>query len=383
MILVAPDSYKGTLTAAEGAAAIAGGFALGWPEMRCVTLPLGDGGDGTVSALMAGVGGVLHSAVVTDPLGRPIEAEYGLLRDGTALLEMAAASGLTLLRGEELDVFRASTCGTGQLLDAARRRSSALVLGIGGSATVDGGLGMARALGVRFLDARGGEVTAPAQLESVTCIDVGGLPGDWAGVSLRVMCDVNNPLVGPGGAAGVFGPQKGASPEQVRMLERGLANLGRVLEEFRGEEVADCPGAGAAGGLGAMLRGLLGAELLPGAEVALDLVGFDRMLERGCDLVVTGEGRLDRQTLSGKLPLAVSRRARRRGVPTIAIPGILEAGVEEILRGEFDAVIPVQPLEGGEIDAALAAPLLRLVSARIAACLRVGWSLKGVGRLDR
>lgn len=379
MILVAPDSYKGTLTAAEAAAAIVEGFRLNWPELECVALPLGDGGDGTLAALMAAVGGVEHAVGVNDPLGRPIEATYCILEDGTAILEMATASGLTLLRGEELDVLRASTCGTGQLLDAARKRSGTLALGIGGSATVDGGLGMARALGVRFLDARGDEVTGAVHMENISHIDASGLSPDWGEVRLRVMCDVDNPLNGPRGAARVFGPQKGASIEEVWLLQRGLANLGQRLEQFCGEPVADEPGAGAAGGLGAMLRGVLGADLLPGAEVALDLVGFDRMLEQDCDLVVTGEGRLDHQTLSGKLPLAVSRRARKRGVPTVAIPGSLEVEAEGALRGEFDALVPVQPPQGN--DAAVLAPscLLRLTAARVAACLRVGRSMKGSG----
>ncbi|MFO8059594.1 MAG: glycerate kinase [Bacillota bacterium] len=376
MILVAPDSYKGTLTAAEAAAAIAEGFDLGWPGIECVVLPLGDGGEGTVSALAAAVGGVYRAADVSDPLGRPVEAAYCLLRDGTALLEMAAASGLILLRDGELDVFRASTFGTGQLLETARSCSRKLVLGIGGSATAEGGLGMARALGVRFLDERGDEVTRPAELERITDIDAGGLSPDWADVTLRVMCDVDNPLNGPWGAARVFGPQKGASPEQVRVLEAGLAHLGRLLEKFSGERVVDCPGAGAAGGLGAMLRGLLGAELLPGAEVALDVAGFDRVVEGGCELVVTGEGRLDRQTLSGKLPLAVSRRARKRAVPVVAIPGAVETGIEGTLRLEFDALIPVQSSEA-EVDASRAADLLRATSARAAACLRVGRSVRG------
>ncbi len=379
MILVAPDSYKGTLTAAEAAVAIVEGFGLGWPTLECVALPLGDGGDGTLAALMSAVGGVAQSVGVNDPLGRPIEATYCILEDGTALLEMAAASGLTLLRGEELDVLRASTWGTGQLLDAARRRSSTLALGIGGSATVDGGLGMARALGVRFLDAQGAEVTGPAHMENIIDIDTAGLSPGWAGVTLRVMCDVDNPLNGPRGAARVFGPQKGASTEEVRVLQRGLANLGQRLEQFRGESLVDEPGAGAAGGLGAMLRGLLGADLLPGAEVALDLVGFDRMLEPDCDLVVTGEGRLDRQTLSGKLPLAVSRRARRRAVPTVALPGSLEVEAEEALRAEFDALVPVQPPEGNDVDVTPPHLLLRLTAARVAACLRVGLSMRGRG----
>lgn len=372
MVLFAPDSYKGTLTSEEAARAMAEGFREAWPEAECLLLPLGDGGEGTADALMAVIGGRRQCIDAADPLGRTVRAGFVMLNDGTAILEMAAASGLTLLTDEEKDPLRATTAGTGQLLMAARERTRELILGIGGSATVDGGLGMARILGARFLDARGGEITMPGDLHRLVCIDAGAVERDWQGVRLRVMCDVDNPLTGCLGAARVFGPQKGATPRDVELLDRGLNRVGSVLEDMTGERIVDVPGAGAAGGLGAMLRGLLGAELLPGAGLAMNIAGFDDHTEEGIDLVVTGEGRMDAQTLNGKLPLAVSRRARRAGVPVVALPGSLDSDAESSLMDEFDAIVPVVSVNGPGIPTGDPFELLRRLCMRVAYCLRTG-----------
>ncbi len=375
MVLFAPDSYKGTLTSEEAARAMARGFETAWPEAQCLLLPLGDGGEGTAEALRTAVGGRWHGVDVADPLGRRIRAGFVTLEGGTAVLEMAAASGLTLVTDEERNPLRATTAGTGHLLLAARERTEDLIIGIGGSATIDGGLGMARALGVRFWDCRGEEISTPGELHRLTRIDPGGVMGDWRGARLRVMCDVDNPLAGCRGAARVFGPQKGASPQEVRLLEGGLTRVGSLLDDMTGESVTDAPGAGAAGGLGAMLKALLGAELVPGAELALDITGFDRYLERGVDLVFTGEGRMDGQTLNGKLPLAVSRRARRSGIPVVALPGSLDPDAEVSLLEEINAVVPVVGGNDPEIPTGSPGELLGRLCMRVAHCLRTGSGL--------
>lgn len=372
MVLFAPDSYKGTLTSEEAARAMVRGFGAAWPEAQLLILPLGDGGEGTAEALRTAVGGRWHRVDAEDPMGRTVRAGFVVLTSGTAVIEMAAASGLTLVNEEDRDPLRATTAGTGHLLLSARERTRDLILAIGGSATVDGGLGMARVLGARFLDSTGEEITTPGELHRLTRIDPGDVARDWQGIRLRVMCDVDNPLTGCRGAARVFGPQKGATPRQVQMLEGALRRLGSHLDDMAGEDISGASGAGAAGGLGAMLKGLLGAELLPGAELALDITGFDRYLRGGVDLVVTGEGRMDGQTLNGKLPLAVSRRARRAAVPVVALPGSLDPDAELSLLEEFDAVVPVDSAADPGGSAGDPGELLSKLCMRVACCLRIG-----------
>lgn len=376
MWLISPDSFKGTLSASDACRAIARGVRLGWPGQPWESLPLGDGGDGTVAALTEAVGGVWKQVRVCDPLGRAVDAAFSVLADGESLLEMASASGLTLLQANELDPLRADTYGTGQLLLAASEVSDRITLGIGGSATVDGGIGFGRALGFRFLDAGGREVTAPGpRMREIERIDDSSVLLNPDRIRLLVMCDVDNPLMGEEGAARIFGPQKGAGPDEVEMLEYGLARLGAVLEEFSGRHIRDMPGSGAAGGLGAALVGLLGAELLPGAERALDLVQFDRRLSRGVQLVLTGEGCLDAQSLGGKLPVSVARRARSMGIPAVALPGMVSGEDMVALRGEFAAIVPAIP-EGFVLeDEAAAARLLVAASERATSCIRLGNAL--------
>lgn len=340
-ILICPNAFKGCLTAPEAARAIAEGVArleVGskW-KLTTTCLPLADGGDGTLETLVEATGGTLHPLIVRGPLNTPVEAAWGRLggaRSDTAIIEMAQASGLRLLRAEEYDPLRASTYGTGELMRAAMEAGCrTLLVGIGGSATNDGGAGMAQALGARLLNTDG-EETPPggAALADLAQIDLSGfiMPPD---IRVIAACDVDNPLFGPEGASAVYGPQKGAGPEQVRQLDAALRRYSEVLRDWMGRDVALVPGAGAAGGLGAGLMAFCRAELSPGAEMVLDVTGFDAQCAAS-DLILTGEGRLDDQTARGKLIAGVARRARAAGVPAAALVGDLAEGAEEALRRE-------------------------------------------------
>lgn len=331
-ILLAFDSFKGSLTAVEACAAAAEAVARVWPDATIVSLPLADGGEGTTEALCRYMGATWRSCPAHDALMRPVEARYAVSADGlTALMDMAATAGLTLLAPEERQPLLTTTYGVGEMLRAAIDGGARRVwMGIGGSATNDGGVGLLAALGLRLLDADGrplppvgANLTAIGRLDRSRMVALGD-------VALEVICDVTNPLFGPDGAACVYAPQKGATPDEVRRLDRGLRHLASL-----------CPadpmtaGAGAAGGLGyAMLT--LGARLRRGAEVVLDAAGLDAHL-CGADLVLTGEGAIDRQTLSGKLPWAVMQRARAAGVPCVALAGrvahrelLTEAGFADV-----------------------------------------------------
>jgi glycerate kinase len=331
-IAIAPNAFKGSLTAAQAADCIERGLRAALPDCQFVKVPVADGGDGTARAVVDATGGRWVSCAAHDPLGRPITSGFGLTGDGrTAVIEMALASGLALLKPGEQNPLLTSTYGTGELLRAALDLGvERILVGIGGSATVDGGVGLARALGVRFLDERGGELAgAGGELARVSHIDVGGLDARLKGVVVEAACDVTNPLFGPRGAARVYGPQKGSTPAMVEALDAGLKRLAAVIHKELGTDVSALPGGGAAGGLGAGLAAFLGARLLPGAELVLGVCGLAEKLG-GCALVITGEGRLDGQTVFGKAPAAVARVARERGVPVIAICGSLGAGVETV-----------------------------------------------------
>lgn len=329
-IVIAPDSFKESLAAAAVAAALAAGIRQALPDADLDLIPMADGGEGTVDALVAATGGRHHRCVVVGPLGRPVTACFGLLGDGaTAVIEMAQASGLPLVPPGQRDPAATTTYGTGELIAAALAKGARrVIVGVGGSATHDGGSGMLQALGMRFLNGRGralpGYMNGRA-LPGVRGLDPGGLPELLRGVSVVAACDVDNPLCGPRGAAAVFGPQKGATPEQIGSLDAAVGDfycLAARLGITTGASVADRPGAGAAGGMGAALLGFLGADLRPGVELVMEAVGFERRLA-GADFVITGEGRLDGQTLNGKAPAGVARLARRCGVPVIAIGGSL------------------------------------------------------------
>lgn len=333
-IVMAPNAFKGTFTAGQAAEAMATGARLACPQGEIVCLPVSDGGDGLVEVMAHALKGEVRSLDVRGPLGAPVSARFCWIEDRSeAVVEMAQASGLALLRPEEMDPTRTSTFGTGQLirhaLDLGARR---MLIGIGGSATCDGGMGMASALGIRFLDA-GGELLEPGggSLQAVARIEA--FPFS---LEIDVACDVANRLLGEEGAARIYSPQKGATPDQVELLEKGMRNLADRIERDLGIEVTELEGGGAAGGLGAGLFAFLGARLRPGADVVLESVGFSSALE-GADLVLTGEGRVDEQTLEGKAPFRVAQRCREQGVPCYAVAGSVEAACG------FDRVYALSP----------------------------------------
>ncbi|HAI21360.1 MAG TPA: glycerate kinase, partial [Clostridiales bacterium UBA8153] len=301
-VVIAMNSFKGSLTAVEATAAVARGLRRRWPTAHLLEVPLADGGEGTVAALVATTGGRIHELEVTGPLGEPVRAGYGILGDGgTAVIEMAAAAGLPLVPPGRLDPGGATTFGVGQLVEAALEQGCThIIMGIGGSATVDGGAGLAQALGARLLDAAGRPIPRGGLgLERLDRIDVGPLRARLSGVTLTVACDVDNPLCGPYGAAVVYGPQKGATPELAARLDAALCRYAAILKQELGADVLDLPGAGAAGGLGGGLVALAGARLRPGVDLVMEVTGLAAKLS-GCRLVITGEGRLDAQTGHGK-----------------------------------------------------------------------------------
>ena len=353
-ILLAPDGFKGCLDARAVCEHLAAGIRAALPEVELVELPLADGGEGTTETLVAATGGRLERRQVSGPLGEPLEAHFGVLPDGRGVVEVAAASGHALLRPDQRDPRRATSYGTGQLLRAAYEAGCReLIVGLGGSATNDAGAGIAQALGVRLLDAAGEELprggAALARLDRIEA--AGALAGELA---LTLACDVNNPLVGERGASRVYGPQKGADPAAVAELDAALARFAEVAARDLGRAVAEVPGAGAAGGIGAGLLALCQARLVPGAELILDAVRFEEHL-RGADLVLTGEGQLDAQTLHEKLPLTVARRARAAGVPVVGLAGRVEPGARGALfAAGFSALFAIAS-EALSLDEALAA----------------------------
>ena len=373
-IVVAPDSFKGSASAREVAEAIADGLRRALPSVEIETVPMADGGEGTVEALVEATGGRYVDVQVTGPLGEPVQARFGLLGDGaTAVIEMAAASGLPLVPPHRRDPLVTTTYGTGEMIRAALDRGARrLVIGIGGSATVDGGVGMAQALGVRFLDAEGRDIgPGGGALAHLDRIDLSGLDSRLRATEILVACDVTNPLYGPDGAAPVFGPQKGATPEMVAILDANLRHLADVIRRDLGLDVSTLPGGGAAGGLGAGLVAFCSARLRPGVELVIETVGLERRLQ-GADLAVTGEGALDRQTPYGKTPAGVGRLARRLGIPAVAIVGSIGEGVDREtldacgLSGVVSIVPRPMPLEEAMHQAV---PLLRQAAERL------GWLL--------
>ncbi len=352
--LFACDSFKGTLSSARSSELLAEEARAFFPEASFKSLEVADGGEGTVDAIVASLGGQRVSLTADDPLGRPVEATYGMLPGNRAVIEMAAASGLPILALDERDPRKTSTFGTGQMiLDALDRGARDVSLAIGGSATNDCGMGTMRALGARFLDASGAELAGTgADLGLVAKVDLSGMDPRVAQTSFHVMCDVDNPLVGPRGATRTFGPQKGADAAMVEELEAGMVSLAAVLEEAFGTSVAKEPGMGAAGGLGAAARLFLDAEVVGGVDWVLDLVGFDEALA-GCSLCVTGEGHADGQSAHGKVVSGVAARCRRAGVPCVAIVGGMDADACELLDCGVDALVPTV-IDAASIEEVLA-----------------------------
>ena len=344
-IVVAPDSFKGSLSALQAAEAIEQGIGRVFPDANVVKIPMADGGEGTVQSLVDATGGQLLTERVVDPLGYEIEAEYGILGDRTtAVIEMAAASGLTLVPFDRRDPFVTTTYGTGQLIRAALNRGcEKLIIGIGGSATNDGGAGMAEALGVKLLTADGESISPGGRgLGALDTINRAGLDSRLGATATVVACDVDNPLTGTNGAAHVYGPQKGATPDMVETLDENLERFASIVQRDTGRSVGNVPGSGAAGGLGAGLIAFLNAELKSGVEIVIEAVQLEQQLE-GASFVVTGEGEINFQTVFGKTPVGVAKLAKKYGIPVIAIAGSIADGADEVHEAGIDAVIDIVP----------------------------------------
>ena len=376
--VVAPDSFKGSLAAAEAAGAMARGLRSVFPEAEILEIPVADGGEGTVASLLAATGGTSRCTRVRGPLGESVEADWGVLGDGrTAVIEAAAASGLGLVPEERQDPRLTSTFGTGELVKAALEAGfRRILLGLGGTGTNDGGAGFARALGARFLDAQGLDLPeGGAALARLTRVDARGLDPRLRETEILVASDVDSPLCGPRGATAVFGPQKGLPPEGVQALDAALGNLARIASRDMGREVADRPGAGAAGGLGAGLLWFTSAQIRSGVEVCLEASAFEARL-REVDLVFTGEGRTDAQTTLGKAPLGVAAAARRQGIPVVCLSGGLGEGAEDLQAFGLSALASLAPGPMAlETCMAEAAALLEAATRRAARLIHVGMSL--------
>jgi glycerate kinase len=377
-IVIAPDSFKESLTALQVAAAIEAGMREVWPDATYVKVPVADGGEGTVQAMIDATGGRRVDARVTGPLGQTVDAFYGEAGGGLAVIEMAAASGLEGVPPDLRDPRTATSRGTGELilaaLDAGARR---FVLGVGGSATNDGGAGMLQALGVRLLDAAGHDIgPGGAALARLARIDASGLDPRVREAEFRIACDVDNPLVGPRGASAVFGPQKGASPEMVRQLDAALAHYADIVRRDLGQDIAQMPGAGAGGGIAGAMVVFLNGQLRPGIEIVTEAVGLDAAV-RDADLVVTGEGRIDGQTVNGKTPMGVARVARRHGKPVVAIGGSLANDADAVHAHGIEVVVAAvaRPCSVAEALAA-AEDNLRRAARNLAAALALGSRLR-------
>lgn len=373
--LFASDSLKGTLSSVEAARLLGEAAHRHFPGCVCEVVPMADGGEGTAAALVDACGGELRWACVSDPLGRPMEAAYALLPGGRAVVEMAAASGLPLLSPGERNPLLTSTFGTGELVRAALDAGARdVTMALGGSATNDGGLGMARALGVRLLDARGRELAGRgADLARVARLDLAGLDPRVAAADFHLMCDVDNPLTGAHGASAVFGPQKGATPEMVAELDAGMRSYARVLSAAFGRDF-DVPGAGAAGGLAAGCMAFLGARAESGVARVLELTGFSARLARA-DLCVTGEGHADAQTARGKVVAGVAAACARAGVPCVAVVGGMDAGAADLpgLTAAVPTAIDAMPLEEA---LGRAEELYALAAERLFSLLALGAALR-------
>ena len=344
-IVIAPDSFKGSASAKQGAEALARGWRKVFPNAELVTVPMADGGEGTMEALVDATGGKMQEVEVSDPLGRPLSACYGILGDGkTAVVEVAAASGLPLLAPSERKPLQTTTYGTGQLIRAALKEGvERLLIGLGGSATVDGGAGLVSALGARLLDADGQPIgPGGGSLGSLAQIQLGELPKLIEGVEVLAACDVDNPLTGPNGAAAVFGPQKGAAPQDVQVLDQNLAHYAQIISKELQVEVANLPGAGAAGGLGAGLVAFLGAKLIPGIQMVIEASKLEDKLE-GCDLVITGEGKLDGQSAGGKTPVGVAKLAEKHNIPVLAVGGSIAEDADVLYQHGIGAMLSIAP----------------------------------------
>ncbi|MEN8227075.1 MAG: glycerate kinase [Bacteroidota bacterium] len=375
-ILIAPDAFKDCMSARQVAMAIEAGMKKILPKADFRIAPMADGGEGTVESVIDATGGKLIECVVKDPLMREITSFYGITGDGsTAVIEMAAASGIELLKPGERDPSVTSTFGTGQLIkDALDRGCNKLLMGIGGSATNDGGAGMAEALGVKF---SGLACITPAPgggaLGEVERIQMEGLDPRIAETEILVACDVSNPLTGSNGASAIYGPQKGADGEMVKKLDRNLEHFAVLIQQQLGKEITHVPGAGAAGGLGAGLMAFLGAKLMKGFNMIAETVGLEEKIMQA-DLVITGEGKMDGQTQFGKTPFGVAQLAQKHGKPVIGVAGTLEEGAEVLYQMGFNLILPIQE-KPSDLDFAIrhAEGLLKRSGERIARMISLGF----------
>ncbi len=344
-IIIAPQAFKGSLQAHEAAETMAEGVKSAIKDCEITLLPVADGGEGTVKAMVAATGGRLSTTEVNGPLDARVNATWGILGDGkTAVIEMAAASGLNLVPKNALNPTEASTRGTGELIRAVLEKGyRRIIIGLGDSATTDGGAGMAQALGIKLLDAQNQPVPpGGGGLARLECIDITGRHPLVAESTIIGACDVTNPLYGPEGAAYIYGPQKGATPDMVRRLDAALRTFADVVRRDLGREIGTPPGYGAAGGLGAGLVAFLDASLQSGIDLVCDSIGLDKYLP-GADLVLTGEGRIDHQTPRGKTISGIAKRAKKAGIPIIAFAGELGSGYREVYGCGIDAVVSIMP----------------------------------------
>ena len=375
-VVIAPQGFKGGISGLEAAQAIARGVLAAAPDALTVLAPVADGGDGTLNALVDATGGQVFLRTVTGPLGQPLESEWGVMGDGrTAVIEMARASGLALVPHRRRNPRITTTIGTGEILrEALDQGYGTVIVGLGGSATNDGGTGMASALGARFLDSDG-RLLPPggAALARLDSIDVSALHPGLKEASIVAATDVTNPLCGPDGASAVFGPQKGASAEVVAELDAALANYARIVQRDLGVDVLDRPGAGAAGGLGAGLMAFAEARLQSGIDMVCQVLDFDSHLE-GADLVITGEGQADHSTIFNKAPVGVARHAASQGVPTVLLAGGLGPGHEELYDHGVAAVMCIadRPMTF-EQSLARTAELLEAAAERAIRMLMIKW----------
>jgi len=376
-IVIAPDSFKGNLSSLEVAASIEKGIRRVLPKAECIKIPMADGGEGTVQSLVDAAGGELVKKRVKGPTGKIVTARYGWLPDKqTAVIEMAEASGLPLVEGRDKNPLKTTTYGTGQLmLDAMARGASKIIIGIGGSATNDAGAGMAQALGVRFLNSSGLEIKqlgSGGMLAKIRAIDVAGLDARVRATKIQVACDVENPLYGKNGAAYVFGPQKGATPKMVAVLDRNLRHFGRVMKRDLKKDVSQMPGAGAAGGLGGGLVAFTGATLKRGIDIVLKTTDLEKYLNNA-DLVITGEGKIDFQTAFGKTPSGVARAAKKHRVPVVAIGGALDDDARNVFAHGIDGIASAAAKDMSLEEAMRDSPQhLEDVAERVIRMIRIG-----------
>ena len=378
-LIFAPDSMKGSLSAMESCDILERVTARIFPEAETISVPVADGGEGTVDALLRAMGGERRKVSVTGPMFEREEAEWGLLSDGTAVMEMAQASGLPYVPMDQKDPRKATSLGTGEMIAAALKEGvRKILIGIGGSATNDGGIAMLAALGAVFTDAEGKPVPPTgAGMAQVAQADFSGLMPELQETVITVICDVTNPLLGENGATWIYGPQKGAVPEIRDELEAGMSHFARIIEKTLGRDISSFPGAGAAGGLGAALGGVLGATLKTGIDAVLDAVDFEKKLE-GVSLAITGEGRMDGQSVRfGKVPVGVAKRCAAKGIPTAAIVGGIGDGAEgffDLCEGTIMTTVSgPMSLEKAMADAPA---LYEYAAERLLRAIRIGMKMK-------